>query len=75
MEWSRQSSDLNIIEHLWEELQRRLVNKRATNTAEKFSQLEEEWKKIPQSKIDALIDSMSRHCQAVIDAKGFATKY
>lgn len=75
MEWPSQSPDLNIIEHLWEELQRRLVNKRATNTAEKFSQLKEEWKKIPQSTIDALIDSMPRRCQAVIDAKGFATKY
>lgn len=70
-----QSPDLNIIEQLWEELQRRLAGKRATNIVEKFIQLEEEWKKIPQSTIDALIDSMPRRCQAVIDAKGFATKY
>lgn len=75
MEWPSQSPDLNIIEQLWEELQRRLAGKRATNIVEKFTQLEEEWKKIPQSTIDALIDSMPRRCQAVIDAKGFATKY
>jgi len=75
MEWPSQSSDLNIIEPLWEELQRRLASKRATNAAEKFAQLEEEWKKIPQSTINALIDFMPRRCQAVIDAKDFATKY
>nr|XP_012234568.1 PREDICTED: uncharacterized protein LOC105679233 [Linepithema humile] len=69
MEWPSQSPDLNIIEPLWEELQRRLANKRATNTAEKFAQLEKEWKKIPQSTINTLIDSMPRRCQAVIDAK------
>ncbi|XP_011144066.2 uncharacterized protein LOC105185907 [Harpegnathos saltator] len=75
MDWPNQSPDLNIIESLWEELERRLAGKRATNAAQKFSQLEEEWKKIPQATIDALIDSMPRRCQAVIDAKGFATKY
>ena len=36
---------------------------------------EEERRKIPQTTIDTLIDSMPRRCQAVIDAKGFATKY
>ena len=62
---------LNIIEPLWDELQRRLASKQATNTAEKFAQLEEEWKKISQSTIDVLIDFMPRCCQAVIDAKDF----
>jgi hypothetical protein len=75
MEWPSQSPDLNIIEPLWEELQRCLANKRTTNTAQKFAQLEEEWKKISQSTINALINFMPRCCQAVIDAKGFATKY
>ncbi|KAK6016493.1 transposase [Ostertagia ostertagi] len=45
------------------------------NSAEKFAQLEEAWKSIPQSFLDTLLDSMPRRCQAVIDAKGFATKY
>lgn len=75
MEWPSQSPDLNIIEHLWEELQKCLVGQRAKNVAEKFMQLEETWKKITQATINELIDSMPRRCQAVIDAKGYATKY
>lgn len=47
--WSILSPDLNIIEPLWKELDRRLASKRATNMAKKFAQLEEEWQKILQS--------------------------
>lgn len=46
MEWPSQSPDLNIIDiPLWEEIEelnRRLDSKRATNTTQKFAQLEEE---------------------------------
>ncbi|VDL68497.1 unnamed protein product [Nippostrongylus brasiliensis] len=52
-----------------------MKGRKGRNSAEKFAQLEEEWKSIPQSTIDNLLDSMPRRCQAVIDAKGFATKY
>ncbi|CAO4387042.1 unnamed protein product [Caenorhabditis nigoni] len=75
IEWPSQSPDLNPIEHLWEELERRCKNKRAKNSDEKFAQLQYEWSQIPMSSIDTLIGSMRRRCQAVIDAKGFATKY
>ncbi|KAG5317166.1 TCB1 transposase, partial [Pseudoatta argentina] len=60
MEWLSQSLDLNIIESLWEELERRLKSIRVTNADEKFAQFKTEWKKILQSTIDALIDSMPR---------------
>uniref|UniRef100_A0A8R1HRX9 Transposable element Tcb1 transposase n=2 Tax=Caenorhabditis japonica TaxID=281687 RepID=A0A8R1HRX9_CAEJA len=75
LDWPSQSPDLNPIEHLWEELERRLKGVRATNVDQKFSQLEAAWKTIPLSVVDTLLDSMPRRCQAVIDAKGFATKY
>ncbi|CAD6196310.1 unnamed protein product [Caenorhabditis auriculariae] len=75
MGWPSQSPDLNPIEHLWEELERRCANKRAKNCNEKFAQLLSEWNQIPMSTIDTLLNSMQRRCQAVVDARGFATKY
>lgn len=75
MEWPSQSPDLNPIENLWEELKRSVECKKAKNDNEKYAQLEAAWKSIPQHKIDKLMDSMPRRCQAVINAKGFATKY
>ncbi|CAD6189707.1 unnamed protein product [Caenorhabditis auriculariae] len=74
MGWPSQSPDLNPIEHLWEELERRCANKRAKKCNEKFAQLLSEWNQIPMSTIDTLLNSMQRRCQAVIDARGFATK-
>ena len=75
MEWPSSSPDLNLIEHMWEVLDRRIRGKKVANVKEKFELLSAEWKKIPQSTIDALIDSMPRRCEAVIKAKGYATKY
>ena len=75
LDWPSQSPDLKPIEHLWEELERRVQGKMAKNAAEKFEQLQKEWDAIPVSVLQNLIYSMPRWCQAVIDAKGFATKY
>ncbi|GBL88510.1 Transposable element Tc1 transposase [Araneus ventricosus] len=75
IDWPSLSPDLNIIEGVWGELERRLIGRNAWNADEKFSQLEEEWKKIPLSFIQTLLDSIPRGWQAVIDAKGFTTKY
>ncbi|GBM83482.1 Transposable element Tc1 transposase [Araneus ventricosus] len=74
-DWPGQSPDLNIIEGVWARLERRLVGRNTRNADEKFSQLEEEWKKIALSFIQTFLDSMPRRCQAVIDVKGFATQY
>ncbi|EPB75458.1 hypothetical protein ANCCEY_05464 [Ancylostoma ceylanicum] len=71
MDWPRQSPDLSPIEQLWDELERRLAGRKAKNIAEKFVQLEEEWKKIPQTTIDALVDPMPRRCRALICVRIF----
>uniref|UniRef100_A0A8R1IFD0 DDE_3 domain-containing protein n=1 Tax=Caenorhabditis japonica TaxID=281687 RepID=A0A8R1IFD0_CAEJA len=75
LEWPSQSPDLNPIEHMWEELERRLKRVRASNVNQIFAQLEAAWKSIPMTVVQTLLDSMPRRCQAVIDAKGYPTKY
>lgn len=75
LEWPSQSADLNPIEHLWEELDRHVRRMKSTNADQLFANLEECWKKISLDTIIKLVDSMPRRCQAVIDARGYATKY
>ena len=64
--WPSQSPDLNPIEHLWSELERRIRSKPA---------LQEEWGKISQSQVMALIESMPRRIETVISSNGWPTKY
>uniref|UniRef100_A0A8R1IYW5 DDE_3 domain-containing protein n=1 Tax=Caenorhabditis japonica TaxID=281687 RepID=A0A8R1IYW5_CAEJA len=75
LDWPSQSPALNPIEHLWEELERRVQGVRESNVNQKFDLLEAAWKDIPMSVIHKLLDSMPRRFQAVIEAKGYATRY
>ena len=67
--------DLNITESVWKELRRRVADKYAKYLAQKFLRIKQEWSKIPQSFTDALLDSIPRRFQAVIDANLFPAKY
>jgi transposase len=75
LEWPSQSPDLNPIENLWEHLDRQLAGRKPSNKADLFKRLQDAWANISLEYIIKLIDSMPRRCQAVIDAKGYATKY
>lgn len=75
LEWPSQSSDLNPIEHLWEELDRRVRCRNYSNKQALFHALQKEWEKIPFERIQKLVDSMPARCAAVIKANGYATKY
>ena len=75
--WSPQSPDLNLIEHLWDELERR-VRKRENlpkNLDELFAVLAEEWYSLEGETLANLVDSMPRRIQDVIDARGNPTPY
>ena len=75
--WPPQSPDLNPMEHLWDELERR-VRKHSVlpkNLNELFSILQKDWKKIPRSTLENLVDSMPCRVQAVCKSKGYSTNY
>ena len=75
--WPAQSSDLNLIEHLWVYIKRRLQEypKPPKGVHELWERVEEEWNKIPPEVCQNLIGSMERRVRAVIKTKGGHTKY
>ena len=73
LDWPPYSPDLSPIEHLWDELDRRVRRRR--NTPNTLGQLLEEWENIPMRKINALVNSMQRRIRAMINASGGHTRY
>ncbi|QRV89356.1 Transposable element Tcb2 transposase [Ceratobasidium sp. AG-Ba] len=75
--WLASSPDLNIIEHVWEFLDRKVCSRDVLprNKAELWEALKEEWYHIPLIFIEKLYDSIPSRLQAVIDAKGGNTRY
>ncbi len=77
LDWPAQSPDLNSIEHLWDELERRLRARpyRPTSVSDLTNALLEEWSKIPIKTLLNLVESLPRRVEAVIAAKGGPTSY
>ncbi len=75
LEWPPQSPDLNPIEQLWEELDRRCKGQNTTIPAQKLEILQREWANTPKEKLTKLVDLMPDRYKAAIAAKGFPTKY
>jgi len=75
LEWPSQSPDLNPIEHLRAYLERKipLCDRQDLNTFQ--SAVFREWNDILRDYLTKLVDSMPAKLQAVIDAKGYHTKY
>ena len=71
------SPDLNVIEPIWDQLDRRI--RARVNPPQTVHQLEtaliEEWNNIPQQNIQRLFGSMRRRLRAVIVARGGNTIY
>lgn len=75
LEWPSQSPDLNPIENLWCEAERRIGGRKFKKEDELFNAVQEKWRGIPKERLEKLVESMPRRCKAVIDSNGYATKY
>lgn len=70
-----QSPDLNVIEHLWQELEKRVRKRTITNKTQLKVALQEEWGNITANVTQNLVKSMPRRLEQVRANKGGATKY
>ena len=75
LDWPAQSPDLNPIENLWKVLGERTMKSNPKNINDLWITLQAEWSKITPEECSHLVMSCSRRCQAVIDSKGYHTKY
>ncbi len=75
MRWPSQSPDLNPIEHAFHLLKTKLKGKCPKNKQELKTVAVEAWQSITRDETQRLVMSMRSRLQAVIDCKGFATKY
>ena len=77
MTWPALNPDLNPIEHMWDEIQRRLNEEQPSpTTADELSGASQRvWTFISIAFINRLVNSMYRRCAAVINAGGGHTRY
>nr|KAG5692720.1 hypothetical protein BaRGS_033831 [Batillaria attramentaria] len=77
MPWPALFPDMNPIEQFWDLLQTQLnrVVPRPKTVAELDRAVRQAWANIPRAASNTLVRSMTRRCQAVIDANGGHTRY
>ena len=75
IQWPSQSPDLTPIEHAFPLLKTKLKGKCPKNKQELKTVAVEAWQNITRDETQHLVMSMTSRLQAVIDCKGFATKY
>jgi hypothetical protein len=75
--WAPQSPDMNIIEHVWHQLDLRVRarNPLPRNKDELWVALQEEWAAFPLESLKTLYESMPRRVAALKAARGGHTKY
>ena len=75
LDWPPQSPDLNIIEAVWDYLDREKNKKQPTSKDQLWRVLKEAWDNIPEDYLQKLQQSLPKRIAAVIKSKGGHTKY
>ena len=70
MEWPAQSPDLNPIERVWDELDRRVKAKQHTSATHLWELVQQCWEGLSKQYLISIGERMPRVCLAVISAKG-----
>ena len=76
MNWPAQSPGLNPIENLWHRINVIIAKNKPSNKRELIENIIQAWHHIVTlEELRNLVQSMPRRCKAVIQNKGFPTKY
>ena len=75
--WPPYSPDLTPVEHMWDELDRRVRKRRnpPATLAQLRNALIDEWNNIPMRTVNALVNSIQRRIRAATAARGGHTQY
>lgn len=75
LKWPPFSPDMNPIEHLWDEMERRMQKEQPKNVKELKETLIRVWKGIEKEVVKKLTDSVPNRLNEVIKSKGYPTRY
>ena len=77
LDWPSQSPDLNPIELVWEEMDRRIRKQKPSSEVKLLEIVHDVWDNLNAEVLNKLVERMPRLCQAVIKAEGgyFDEKY
>ena len=75
LKWPSFSPDINPIEHLWDEMERRKQKEQPKNVKELKETLIRVWKGIAKGVVKKLTDSVPNRLNEVIKSKGYPTRY
>lgn len=75
LDWAPQSPDLNVIEHLWAYIKVKYHENPSKTKHGMFARILEIWNSIPTEITRTLVKSVYKRFEAVIRAKGGATRY
>ena len=73
--WPPFSPDLNPIEHIWDEMERRMKTQHPKNVKELKQALLHVWNNIEKDVLKKLVDSVPNRLREVLKMRGYPTRY